>query len=135
MITAICVQIACKFFLSLVRMDTSIKISLDKRRQKKDGSYPIILRLSHFRKTTSINLGLSISEEFWDDKNERIKKSYKGTSSVSKLNNRLLKEKIRAVDIFNDLYEKDKLDFLSVLQLKSRIWIYWSMLTPLKPNQ
>ena len=121
MITAICVQIACKFFLSLVRMDTSIKISLDKRRQKKDGSYPIILRLSHFRKTTSINLGLSISEEFWDDKNERIKKSYKGTSSVSKLNNRLLKEKIRAVDIFNDLYEKDKLNFLSVLQLKSRI--------------
>ena len=121
MITAICVQIACKFFLSLVRMDTSIKISLDKRRQKKDGSYPIILRLSHFRKTTSINLGLSISEEFWDDKNERIKKSYKGTSSVSKLNNRLLKEKIRAVDIFNDLYEKDKLNFLSVLQLKARI--------------
>src|SRR5690606_32964453 len=50
-----------------------------------------------------------------------IKRSFSGTSSVSKLNNRLLKEKTRAVDIINDLYERNKLNFLSVLQLKSRI--------------
>jgi integrase/recombinase XerD len=115
------VQIACKFFLPLIRMNTNIKLSLDTRRKKKDDSYPIILRLTHFRKTTSISLGQSIKKEFWDNKNEKVKRAFKGTSSVSKLNNQLLKEKTRAVDIINDLNEKDELNFLSILQLKKKI--------------
>ncbi len=114
-------QIACKFFLPLIRMNTNVKLSLDTRRQKKDASYPVILRLTHFRKTTSISLGQSVQKEFWDNKNEKIKRAFKGTSSVSKLNNQLLKEKTRAVDIINDLHEKDELNYLSILQLKSKI--------------
>ncbi|MDC6365201.1 MULTISPECIES: site-specific integrase [Flavobacteriaceae] len=110
-----------QIFLSLNGMNTNVKLSLDTRRQKKDASYPIILRLTHFRKTTSISLGQSVSKEYWDTKNEKIKRAYKGTSSVSKLNNLLLKEKTRAVDIINDLHEKDELDFLSILQLKNKI--------------
>lgn len=102
-------------------MNTNVKLSLDTRRQKKDASYPIILRMTHFRKTTSISLGQSIRKEFWDNRNEKIKRSFKGTSSVSKLNNQLLKEKTRAVDIINDLYEKDELNYLSILQLKNKI--------------
>ncbi|PWK25615.1 site-specific recombinase XerD [Maribacter polysiphoniae] len=94
---------------------------MDTRRQKKDASYPVILRLTHFRKTTSISLGQSVQKEFWDNKNEKIKRAFKGTSSVSKLNNQLLKEKTRAVDIINDLHEKDELNYLSILQLKSKI--------------
>lgn len=104
-----------------MKMNTNIKLSLDTRRQKKDASYPIILRLTHFRKTTSISLGQSVQKEFWDNKNEKIKRAFNGTSSVSKLNNQLLKEKTRAVDIINDLHEKDELNFLSILQLKSKI--------------
>ena len=102
-------------------MNTNVKLSLDTRRQKKDASYPIILRLTHFRKTTSISLGQSVHKEYWDNKNEKIKRAFKGTSSVSKLNNQLLKEKTRAVDIINDLHEKDELNFLSILQLKSKL--------------
>jgi len=102
-------------------MNTNVKLSLDTRRQKKDASYPVILRLTHFRKTTSISLGQSVQKEFWDNKNEKIKRAFKGTSSVSKLNNQLLKEKTRAVDIINDLHEKDELNYLSILQLKSKI--------------
>ncbi|WP_431127125.1 phage integrase SAM-like domain-containing protein [Flagellimonas flava] len=102
-------------------MNTNVKLSLDTRRQKKDASYPVILRLTHFRKTTSISLGQSVQKEFWDNKNEKIRRAFKGTSSVSKLNNQLLKEKTRAVDIINDLHEKDELNFLSILQLKSKI--------------
>ncbi|MEO1559038.1 MAG: site-specific integrase [Cyanobacteria bacterium J06632_19] len=94
---------------------------MDTRRQKKDASYPIILRLTHFRKTTSISLGQSIGKEYWDAKNQKIKRAFKGTSSVSKLNNLLLKEKTKAVDIINDLHEKDELNFLSILQLKNKI--------------
>ncbi|AEE19097.1 MULTISPECIES: site-specific integrase [unclassified Dokdonia] len=102
-------------------MNTNIKISLDTRRQKKDSSYPIILRLTHFRKTTSISLGHSVQKEFWDDKNEKIKRAFKGTNSVSKLNNQFLKEKARAVDIIDALNEKEELDHLSIVQLKSKI--------------
>lgn len=102
-------------------MSTNVKLSLDTRRKKKDNSFPIILRLSHFRKTTSISLGKSIQLEFWDEKQEKIKKTYKGTASLSKLNNQLLKEKTRAIDIINDLNEKDELNFLSILQVKNKI--------------
>ncbi|MFT0714109.1 site-specific integrase [Flagellimonas lutimaris] len=112
-----CVQI----FFTLVLMNTNVKLSLDTRRKKKDASYPIILRLTHFRKTTSISLGQSVKKEFWDNKNEKVKRAFKGTSSVSKLNNQLLKEKTRAVDIINDLNEKNELNFLSILQLKKKI--------------
>lgn len=94
---------------------------MDTRRQKKDSSYPIILRLTHFRKTTSISLGHSVQKEFWDDKNEKIKRAFKGTNSVSKLNNQFLKEKARAVDIIDALNEKEELDHLSIVQLKSKI--------------
>ncbi len=102
-------------------MNTNLKLSLDTRRKKKDASYPIILRLTHFRKTTSISLGQSVQKEFWDNKNEKIKRAFKGTSSVSKLNNQLLKEKTGAVDIINDLNEKGELNFMSIIQLKSKI--------------
>tara|TARA_R110000868_G_scaffold409061_1_gene693833 strand:- start:215 stop:400 length:186 start_codon:yes stop_codon:yes gene_type:complete len=61
-------------------MNTNIKLSLDTCRKKKDNSYPIILRLTHFRKTTSISLGKSVQLEFWDNNNEKSKKSFKETS-------------------------------------------------------
>ena len=112
-----CVQI----FLSLNIMNTNLKLSLDTRRKKKDNSFPIILRLTHLRKTTSISLGYSVQPEYWDDKNQKVKRSYKGVSSISKLNNQLLKEKTRAVDIINDLDGKDGLNFLSIIQIKNRI--------------
>lgn len=102
-------------------MNTNVKLSLDTRRKKNDNSYPIILRLSHLRKTTSINLGHSVQPEYWDVKNQKVKRSFNGVSSVSKLNNQLLKEKTRAIDIVNDLYEKDELNFLSITQIKKRI--------------
>ena len=95
-------------------MNTNLKLSLDTRRKKKDSSFPITLRLTHLRKTTSISLGYSVQLEYWDDKNQKVKRSYKGVSSISKLNNQLLKEKTRATDIINDLDDKDGLIFLSI---------------------
>lgn len=114
-------QIACKFFLPLYIMYTNLKLSLDTRRKKKDNSYPIILRLSHLRKTTSISLGHSVQKEFWDDKSQKVKKTFNGVSTIGRLNNQLIKEKARATDIINDLHEKDELNFLSIKQLKNRI--------------
>jgi integrase/recombinase XerD len=102
-------------------MSTNITLSLDKRRKKQDNTYPIILRLSHLRKTTSLSLGHSINVIYWDSKNKLVKKSYKGVSSVKEFNNKLLKEKIKASDIINELSRKNDLNFYSIKQIKSKI--------------
>ncbi len=114
-------QIACKFFLPLIYMNTSVKISLDTRRKKKDDSYPIILRITHLRKTTSIALGYSILKKDWDENKRQVKKSYQDVSSISKFNNTLKKEKTEAIDIINDLFDKGELNFLSIKDLKEKI--------------
>jgi len=66
-----------------------LKLSLDTRRREKDNYYPIILILSHLRKITSINLGHSIQQEYWDEKNQKVKKTFKGVTNVNKFSNQL----------------------------------------------
>lgn len=102
-------------------MQTYIVISLDERRAKKDGTYPIILRLTHFGKTTSIATGLSIPKEAWDDKKREVKKMYKGVSSVAYLNNTLAKKKAEAMDLITKLDYEGELPTFSVTHLKERI--------------
>ncbi|MEN8126030.1 MAG: site-specific integrase, partial [Bacteroidota bacterium] len=86
-----------------------------------DNTFPIILRLSHLRKSTSISLGHFVPEKDWDPSKRIVKKSFKGVSSISKLNNKLQKEKTRAVDIINDISDKGGLNYLSINQVKERI--------------
>lgn len=102
-------------------MNTHIVISLDKRKTKKDGSYPLIMRVTHFRKTTSIPTGISVKKEYWDEKKRQIKKGFDGVSSVNRLNNQLAKKKAEAMDVITALDEKGELPTLSVAQLKARI--------------
>ena len=102
-------------------MRTYLTLLLDTRRAKKDGSYPIIFRLTHLRKTTSIATGYSISEIFWDSQKSCIKKSYSKVSHIARLNTLLLKEEARANDILNQLFDKGKLNYLSISEVKKRI--------------
>jgi integrase/recombinase XerD len=44
------------------------KVLLDNRRPKADEIYPVIIRVTHNRKNTSITTGVRISNEFWDFK-------------------------------------------------------------------
>lgn len=102
-------------------MNTNIVVSLDTRRKKKDGSYPIIMRLGHNGKTTSIPLGLSIDEKDWDDKQRKVKKTYTGVNSVTWLNNRIQKMKTEAMNIILKLHEDGILQTLPITSLKDRI--------------
>ncbi|MFI1771263.1 tyrosine-type recombinase/integrase [Thalassobellus citreus] len=102
-------------------MNTNIKLSLDTRRKKNDNSFPIILRLSHFRKTTSIRMGTSVQLNFWDERSEKIKNSYSDSKTVKKLNNKLLKAKVHAINIIDKLNETEELNYLSISQLKNKI--------------
>ena len=102
-------------------MRTYLTLLLDKRRAKKDGSYPIIFRLTHLRKTTSISTGYSILEKYWDTRKCAVKKNYTKVASIARLNTLLLKDEARANDIINQLYDKGKLNYLAITQVKDRI--------------
>lgn len=110
-------QIECKFFVSL-NMRTNITLSIDARRKRKDGTCPIIFRLSHHRKTISIPTGFAIPLEYWNERDREVKKSFKGVSSVSRLNNLLAKRKTELRDGINELEASGRLKGLSVTDLK-----------------
>ena len=80
-------------------MNTNVVISLDTRRAKKDGTYPVIMRLGHNAQTTSISLGVSVAEKDWDQGKSLVKKTYTGVSSVTRLNNQIGKSKLDAMNI------------------------------------
>lgn len=50
----------------------SIKISLDKRARKQDGTFPLVMVVSHQSRTARIPLGISLPVEMWDNKKCRI---------------------------------------------------------------
>lgn len=102
-------------------MKTNILLVLDNRRAKQDGTYPILLRIVHHRVSSQISTGIFVKEKDWDSKGRKIKPSYRGTESVARLNNQLLKKKTEAVDIVTKLDEQKRLDSLSVIQLKELI--------------
>lgn len=100
---------------------TSIKITLDTRRAKSDGTYPLILRLTHKRKTTSIKTGIYLKKEDWDEKNLEVKKSYKGATNVMRLNNEIQKKKAEALDGLLKLEEKSKQTPLAITDVKQHL--------------
>ena len=99
-------------------MKTNITLSMDTRRKRKNGTCPIVFRLSHHRKTIAISTGFAVPPEFWNEKSRDVKKTYKGVSSVARLNNLLMKKKTELRDGINALEENGQLDGLSIKELK-----------------
>ncbi|MAN04640.1 MAG: hypothetical protein CMI35_16280 [Owenweeksia sp.] len=91
------------------------------RCKKKDGTYPIILRISGNEQTLPISTGYNAPKEFWDEKKREIKKGYKGYGSVSRVNNLLAGKKNTARNVITQLEENGILGALSIHEVKARI--------------
>lgn len=102
-------------------MNTHISLGLDKRKPRKDGSFSIVMIISHFRKTTTLSLGHSIHEKDWNDKKQQAKKSFKKVESVTRFNNLLQSKKAHAMDVISTLDKDDKLRYISLQEIKDRI--------------
>ncbi len=102
-------------------MSTNVKIILDKRNQKQDKTYPLILRIIHNRKSISIRLGYSLLEKDWDEETKEVKKSFTGVSNITRLNKLIHKKKVDAMDIVNQLQDTDEISNLKVKEIKARI--------------
>ncbi|MEQ8552054.1 MAG: tyrosine-type recombinase/integrase [Cyclobacteriaceae bacterium] len=74
----------------------SVKIILRKEKQKKDGTYPLAIRIIKDRKVHYIHTDQSIDQKYWDESERRIKKSHPNSA---RLNNYLLTKLKDANDI------------------------------------
>jgi integrase len=102
-------------------MNTNIVISLDERRAKKDKTYPLVMRLGHNERTTSIPLNISLLKKDWDEKARIVRKTYSGTNSITRINNSIQKSKADAMDIILKLNESGLLQNLSITDIRKRI--------------
>lgn len=73
---------------------STIKVVIRKRKNK-HGLHPIIIRINHNRKSSILSTGQNIAEKYWDEKNQRVKKSHPNST---RLNNFILKKLAEAND-------------------------------------
>lgn len=113
-------------------MTANLTLTLDTRRRKKDGTYPVIIRLSHKGKTTSISTGYSVPEKSWDSKARKIRGSYAGYANVGRINHLLLQKQTEGVDLITKLDESKEIQGLSINELKEKVVGHSSKMTFLK---
>ena len=61
----------------------NVKITLDTRRIKSDGTYNIIYRITHYNKVYTINSGTSIIEQYWDYEHSEIVKQHPNSKLIN----------------------------------------------------
>lgn len=110
-------------------MNANITLTLDQRRPKKDGTCPIILRLSHKRKTTSIATGYCVPPKSWDADNRKIRSSYNGYTNLTRINTFLIKKQTDGLSVITKLEESKEIVGLSINELKAKILGHSSKMT------
>ncbi len=96
-------------------MASSIKILL-RNKPNKEGLLPLVIRITHNRKSTFIYTGHYLDTKHWDETNHRVKKSHPNSA---RLNNLLIKKLADANKKLLDLESEDKL--VSSKQVKKEI--------------
>lgn len=92
----------------------SVSIVLRKK-IRKDGSYPIALRITKNRKSSYIYTGHNVLEKDWDKKKARVKKSHPNSA---RLNNLLVKKLTEADDVHLQIEAKEKIASAKTIQKK-----------------
>lgn len=90
----------------------NLKALLDTRRQKSDGSFNIIFRITHNRKVHTLNSGFQTTEIHWNDKRNEIDKSH---PNASLLNIRISQQYFKiqqAILQLDDDFSMEKLRFM-----------------------
>ncbi|WP_157682237.1 phage integrase SAM-like domain and Arm DNA-binding domain-containing protein [Mucilaginibacter mallensis] len=134
----------------------TVKIILDKRRAKADGSYPINFQICHQRKTTTRSSKINVLEVDWDDSSKSIKKSnclHKSLNTKLKkefadIQSQLLladdikvkefltpiKEQVEIIEVKKTIYQFAQ-ELINQLRIDNKIgnaWVYESTVNVLK---
>jgi integrase/recombinase XerD len=93
-----------------------LKLVLDTRRQKADGSFPISYRVTQVKKVIYISSGISIQEIYWEIETRSIKKNHPNAVSINTALSKKFYEIQKAIldltdmAIFSFEHLRDKLD-------------------------
>ncbi|MBO6522575.1 MAG: site-specific integrase [Balneolaceae bacterium] len=98
-------------------MGFTSKIVLLKNRKKKDGTYPINVRITVNGKQTYIPLGLHLPEKEWDAKNQRLKSSSKVVENTTRFNNLIGKQLSKLNDASTALLDRGILFDLDIKEI------------------
>jgi len=101
-------------------MILTIKALLDNY-EKKDGTFPIIVRVTFDRKIIKLPTGLSLKPQFWNEEAQAIDKKYKGTTSVPRMNKKIQDLKAKANGTMIKLDDSGELESLSNVEIKNII--------------
>lgn len=93
----------------------TLKLTLDTRRKKANGTYPVVFRLTHLTKSTTIPTALSLEIADWDNKKQRVRKT---NPTADTLNNELTKLRLAYQ---KGLMKTDSINLLDVTALKNTI--------------
>ncbi len=85
----------------------SSKLVLDKRRIKKDGTYPLKVRIILNGRTIDFSTGESILEKDWNQSAKSIKKSWKGNSA--RLTKKLKVQESKFLEALNELLDQGRI--------------------------
>ena len=94
---------------------SSIKVVLRREKRKKDGTYPLALRIIKDRKPKYIHLGQSVDDKHWDEITGKVHKSH--PNSV-RLNNLILKKLAEANNTAIELDTRE--EFVSSKRSKTK---------------
>src|SRR5680860_965010 len=97
------------------------KVQLNKVRQKNDGTYPLVIRITYNRKTAYLPLGFNLTDKEFDAKNQRIRPSSKIASNINRLNNGIQEKVKKVYDTVTRLEQEGKIEALSMPLLKEKI--------------
>ena len=97
------------------------KVLLNKVRQKQDGTFPLVIRITYNRKSIYLPLGYNMAEKDFDSKNQRIRSSSKIASNITRLNNGIQEKLKKIYGTVTRLEEEGKIESLSMSSLKKEI--------------
>lgn len=93
-------------------MIINLKLSLDQRRSRKDGTFPIVFRVTYQGKSRDVATGLACKKTEWDHKTENLKTNLQGNQiTFQRLNEQRLKYQEKILE-----YERKLLDDVTSIQ-------------------
>ena len=102
-------------------MALTTKVLLNKVRQKSDGTYPLVIRVTYNRKVIYIPLGYTLIEKDFDARNQQIRPSSKIADNVTRLNKQITETIKDVYDTFSKIEENGSIHKLSLKEIKQII--------------
>lgn len=102
-------------------MAYTVKVFLDTRRQKDDGSYPIKLRFRAYNRPGEIPTDYSVLTKHWDADKKAIKTTCKDIPNLRRVNIRIQEKKTHAMNVLSDLEDAGELPLMTAKEMKAAI--------------